>query len=174
LGTTAVNPTNGVYLFSGEFRETVVDLRIPGRGLDFIWARTYRSRTGPNTAMGNGWDYSCNIRIEQCGPDLIVCGGNGRRDLYILQPDGTWAADGFCRELTQNPDDSFTLTFPDTGTWTLLPLDDSDARGKISTIADRNGNTMGFEYDPSGLLTTITDTLGHKITISYSRLSHFC
>ncbi len=45
-----------VYLHSGEFFASTVDLRIPGRGLDFVWARKYRSRNGPNQAQGNGWD----------------------------------------------------------------------------------------------------------------------
>ncbi len=58
------NPTYGVNLATGEYRETVVDLRIPGRGLDFVWSRTYRSRTGSNTSAGNNWDYSYNIYIE--------------------------------------------------------------------------------------------------------------
>ncbi len=47
----------GVQPFSGEFRTTRADLVIPGRGLDFVWASTYRSRTGSNTAMGNGWGF---------------------------------------------------------------------------------------------------------------------
>src|SRR5262245_4899739 len=55
---------HGVFLFSGEFHCAVVDLRIKGRGLDFCWARKYRSRIGPDTVMGNGWDFSYNIRVE--------------------------------------------------------------------------------------------------------------
>jgi hypothetical protein len=43
-----------VYLFNGELFEQAVDLRIKGRGLDFVWARKYRSRTGPDTVQGNG------------------------------------------------------------------------------------------------------------------------
>ena len=31
----------GVVPFSGEVQECDVDMIIPGRGLDFIWARTY-------------------------------------------------------------------------------------------------------------------------------------
>ena len=58
----------GVQLFSGEFKTTRADLAIVGRGLDFIWSSTYRSRTGSNTAMGNGWDFSYNIH------DILVNG----------------------------------------------------------------------------------------------------
>ncbi|MFQ5411269.1 MAG: DUF6531 domain-containing protein, partial [Phycisphaerae bacterium] len=148
-----------VYLFSGEFYHDHVDLRIPGRGFDFVWARKYRSRFGAPTAQGNGWDYSYNIRIEPFGPHLNLFDGHSRADIYQLQPDGTWARDEFFRVININPDTSFTLTFPDTGTWNFNPLDGAPEEGKISSIVDRNGNTMSFEYDAMGRLVTIHDTL---------------
>src|SRR5436190_1896930 len=37
----------GVLWSTGEFTHAEIDLKIPGRGLDFIWARKYRSRSGP-------------------------------------------------------------------------------------------------------------------------------
>ncbi|PRQ10211.1 hypothetical protein ENSA7_00190 [Enhygromyxa salina] len=53
------------YLFSGEFHERVVDLRVHGCsiGLDLVWARRYRSRLGlaaGQAALGNNWDHSYN------------------------------------------------------------------------------------------------------------------
>jgi RHS repeat-associated protein len=71
-----------VYGFSGEFYEEVEDLRIEGRGIDFVWTRNYRSKIGPNTAQGNGWDFSYNVFIEPDGADLTVCNGTGRIDSY--------------------------------------------------------------------------------------------
>ena len=86
---------------SSPSRESVVDLHIPGRGLDFTWARTYRSRTGSNTAAGNGWDFSCNVFVEQYGAALFVHDGAGRRDLYrpqsITLSDHIRTMDGFFR-----------------------------------------------------------------------------
>ncbi len=63
VGTTG----DPVYLFSGELYQSVVDLRIRGRGPDFAWARKYRSRLGPNVGLGNGWDFSYNIEIFEAG-----------------------------------------------------------------------------------------------------------
>src|SRR5690606_42139747 len=53
------------YLFSGEFHETVVDLRVAGCGvgLDLVWARRYRSRLSlpvDQSPIGNNWDHSYN------------------------------------------------------------------------------------------------------------------
>jgi RHS repeat-associated protein len=166
-----------IYAFSGEYYKSVVDLRIKGRGLDFIWARKYRSRIGPNTVQGNKWDFSYNIKIERDGGNFRLGDGNTRRDTYSLQGGGTWAADGFFRELAQDdPNDSnssFTMGFSDTGTWSFSPLNDSNAAGKISASTDRNGNTLSFDYDAQGRLVTIHDTLdteahNRDITIAYN------
>ncbi len=165
----SANPTDPVYLFSGEAYETVEDLRIAGRGLDFIWGRKYRSRIGPNTAQGNRWDYSYNLflRAGEEG-NLVVCDGNSREDIYAQQPDGSWIRPGFFRRIEQNPDGSFELMLEDKGEWMFAALDGSPAEGKITQIVDRNSNEMSFQYDGGGRLATVTDTLGRDITVAYN------
>lgn len=158
-----------VYFFTGEFYESVEDVRIRGRGLDFIWARKYRSKIGPNTSQGNGWDCSYNIfLVPEADDDVVVCDGNSRRDIYTRQPDGTWSARGFFRELRQNGDDTFSLVFEDTGRWDFFGFDGSPQAGKIKSIVDRNNNALTFTYNPEGILTTITDTLDRDIQIDYN------
>ncbi len=161
-----------VYLFSGEVYQEAVDLRIQGRGVDFVWARKYRSRIGPKTVQGNGWDYSYDIRIMSIPNkrnELEVHDGNTRRDVYIRQPDGSYARDEFFRELVPNPDGSFALVFPDTSAWHFHPLDGSPVEGRIKHIKDRNANSLGFAYDGDGRLVTVTDALGRDVHVGYDR-----
>ncbi len=153
------NPLRSTYLFSGEFYESAADLAIAGRGIGFVWTRKYRSRIGPDTEAGRGWDYGYNMRVEAVGPHLRLYDGNTRRDVYRLQSDGTWRRPEFFNALSQNPDDSFTLTFPDKGAWHFNPLDGSPAEGRIASVADRYGNALTFEYDAAGRLVTIHDSL---------------
>jgi len=161
--------SQGVHAFSGEAYVEAEDLRIRGRGPDFVWARKYRSRTGPTTSMGNGWDFSYNIRIaDGPGPNLWLYDGTGRANLFASQPDGSWARREFFVLLTQLPDSSFRLTFPDTSQWNFGQLDGSPAAGKITTSVDRNGNTLSFTYDGAGRLVTISDTLSRLITVQYN------
>jgi RHS repeat-associated protein len=176
-GGSSVPAGDTVYLFSGEYHTTVTDLKIAGRGLDFVFTRKYRSKVGPQTAMGHSWDFSYNIRIEQLGPDLLLHDGNSRQDFFSLQPDGSWAADGFFHSIVEDlpgdPSTLYTATFPDTGIWRFLPLNDPAAPGKISAITDRNGNTLVFDYDNNGRLVTIhdpLDTSSHErdITLGYN------
>ena len=157
-----------VHLFSGEFFETAEDLRIRGRGLDFVWARKYRSRIGPNTDQGNRWDFSYNIRVESPSDDTLkLFNGDGREDVFRRQTDGTYALDEFFVVGRKNRDGTFTFTFPDNGTWNFFPLD-GRAGGKISTIVDRNANRLAFGYDEKGRLTEIIDTLGRPIRVEHN------
>ena len=166
--------SKSVFFFSGELFETPVDLRIRGRGLDFIWARTYRSRFGLDTVQGNGWDFSYNVSLRQSGPNITVLEGNARTDLYLLQPNGTWTIKEAFRTLSQNMNGSYTMTFADTGRWDFHPFDGSPWEGRLSAIVDRNGNTLSFDYDGLGRLITIHDTLDNppgnprEITIAYN------
>jgi RHS repeat-associated protein len=158
---------DNVYLHSGEFHFQVVDLAIPGRGFDFQWVRSYRSRLGPDSPQGRCWDHSYNLWIEAAGNDVLLHDGNGRVDRYRLRPDGSYVANEFFREGHFDSDGNFLLAFADLGTWCFRALDGSAAQGRILDIVDRNGNTMSFRYDAQGRLTTITDTLGRIITVAY-------
>ena len=53
----------GVSPFSGEVQLGVADMVIPGRGLDFIWARTYNSRIGRTGSSINGWTFSYDVSV---------------------------------------------------------------------------------------------------------------
>jgi YD repeat-containing protein len=166
-GCGVEDPVPNLYLHSGELYVTAVDLRIPGRGLDLVWARKYRSRLGPRTAQGNGWDFSYGIRIRQEGQALRLFDGNTRRDLYRQRADGTFVAREHFREGRFEPDGAFTLAFADGGTWSFRPLDASPAAGKIASSIDRNGNALQFQYDGAGRLVQVIDTLGRELAIAY-------
>jgi len=161
-----------VYLFNGEFHHEQTDLRILGQGFDFAWQRKYRSQTGPNTAQGNGWDFSQKRSLQPCGPDLMFRDGTGRSDRFRLQPDGTWTRREYFRVIEQQLDGSYKMTHADRTISTFAALDGSAAEGKITSIVDRNGNTMTFDYDVAGRLITIHDTLdtpahNRDITVTY-------
>ncbi len=167
-GTGEGGGIDPVYFFSGEFYTSVEDLRINGRGMDFVWTRKYRSQIGPNTAQGNGWDFSYNIFLQRQDEAIRLYDGNTRNDLYLPKADGTWARGEFFRELVENPDGTLTYTFADSLQWQFNALDGSPAAGKISSMIDRNGNRMAFHYDSQGRLIRITDTLDRDILIAYN------
>ncbi|HJQ96701.1 MAG TPA: DUF6531 domain-containing protein, partial [Candidatus Polarisedimenticolaceae bacterium] len=168
-------PTSGrmrdygrVQLATGEYVIEDVDLSIEGRGFDFVWKRTYRSRTGSLTPMGYNWDFSYNRRIEVSTTGITLHAGNGRADVYAPSTTGCYVSPGFFRELCPQADGSWVLTFADRTTWRFAALDGSPTQGRIVEAQDTDANTMSFAYDSTGKLQTITDTLGRPVTIAYT------
>ena len=159
--------TPDLRLHSGEVQQQVVDLAVPGRGLDFVWARTYRSRTGAATAQGTRWAHAYDVRCVQGTDAFDVYDGTGRRDTFRLQANGTYSCPGFFREGTFS-NSVFRLTFADAGFWEFNPLDSSPAAGKLARIQDRNGNAVTCAYDDAGRLAQVTDTLGRAFTLAYT------
>ncbi len=157
-----------VQLFSGQLTQMSVDLEIKGRGFDFVWQRTYRSRAGGRTAQGNGWDHPYNVSLEASGLNLTLHDGDGRGDIYTKRADGTWTRAEFFRVISREADGSYTLTFEDKGRWGFHSFDGSPSGGKMVFSEDRNGNRMSFRYDGQGRLSVITDTLGRDITVAYT------
>ncbi len=155
--------SDSVYLFSGEFHLTVTDMVIRGRGFDFEWTRRYRSRVGPDTTMGNGWDHSYNIHLTQNGPNLVVHDGDGRSDEFCPTPNGTWSSPEFFREIVQQGN-GFSMIHHDRGSMQFNGFFGLPDDGKISSMVDRKGNRVSFEYDPgTGRLTGIRDTLDSPV-----------
>jgi YD repeat-containing protein len=157
----------GVAPSSGEVQAQATDLAIPGVGLDFVWTRTYRSRTGPQTALGHRWDFSYDIACQTNNQGITVFDGGGRQDTYQAQGKGVFACPGCFRQGAMN-NLSFQLTFADGGYWAFLPFDGSVTAGKIARIVDRNGNTLSFQYNTLGQLAAVVDTLGRTNTLAYS------
>ena len=168
-GGTITSDACGVFSATAELQLQETDLVVPGVGLDFAFVRTYRSRTGSTTPMGHGWDHSYNLSIEAVGEDVAVRDGTGRRDVFHLQADGTYAADEFfCVGRWDTNSGNFILEFPDTGTWEFYHFGVRPAGGKIARITDRNGNAMQFNYDLQARLTEVVDTLGRVYALAYN------
>lgn len=155
-------------LYSGEFVERAVDLRVRGRGLDFVWARQYRSRFGRSTALGHGWDHGYDIvALRGPGDTVVLYDGFNRPVVHRRTGRGTYEADGYHRTLFVEDDGSVDVEFADGGRWMLRSLDDEIAPGHIDMISDRNGNTLSFAYDAHGRLIEIEDTLDRRYVLGY-------
>ena len=165
-----INAVNVKLAFSsGELQSEETDLAIEGRGLDFIWTRTYRSRTGPTTAQGAGWDFSYNVSLtSQPDGTMVLRPGNGRADTFYANGTNGWTRDEYFVEIRDmNSDGMPDVLFADGGKWLFHPLG-SAVGGKLWQIVDRNNNTMTLEYDGAGQLTSIVDDLDRTNTVAYN------
>jgi RHS repeat-associated protein len=187
----AINPSVGMgadrqnmLLATGEYLTGAVDLTVPGRGLDFVFARTYRSGLLFNGVLGRGWDHNYNYRlvettadslshVQQTFPgavfgDVARMDGSGRADLYTRNMDGSYTApSGYFTRLTRNMDGSFTERFADGTRMEFLAADGADLC-RLSMIVDRFDNTVELEY-ADGQLTRVRDVYDRSYDFSYDQ-----
>ena len=153
-----------VYFHSGEFYQEVIDLRIPGRGFDFVLKRKYRSKLGRATLMGHGWDFSYNMYLiedwDGADCDLIFHDGTGRIDRFIDIGDGHWGRAEYARTITYDAASlAYVMTFDNLAEWRFKR---QGTHYRLTTMTDRNGNTMSLAYDGIGRLICVRDTLNEE------------
>lgn len=161
---------DGVVEATGEFRAQETDLAIPGVGLDFAWTRTYRSRTGPTTAQGAGWDFAYNVSLtSQSDGTVLLRTGDGRVNTFYARGTNGWFRDEFFVTIGDLDDDGVAdrVTFPDTGKWIFHPPGTA-AAGKLAQIVDRNNNAIALHYDVAGRLAEIVDPLNRTNLVAYN------
>jgi RHS repeat-associated protein len=158
----------GTLLHSGEFTQGAVDLAVKGRGLDFAFARSYRSQTVGSSPLGPGWDFGYRLRLRKLpNGDVELYDGRGRRETFPLQSDGTLKSPtGVFSELTVTPT-GFVLIDP---SHTLAKFDRSGRLAEIDDpVADREGrgNRMKFVYDDRSRLVEVRDALEREVDLTY-------
>ncbi|MCP4148614.1 MAG: RHS repeat protein, partial [bacterium] len=165
----ANNPAvySGVYLHSGEFETGAVDMHVPGRGFDFLFARSYHSQSLYSGVLGWGWDHNFNKRLlEMYGGDVIYYDGSGRRERFkaIIEDDkitGYKSPPGWFTELKRTVDGNYRHISPD------KTIEFFDANGRLFKLQDRLHNKMVFYYNLTGQLTTVMDTMGRLYDFEY-------
>ena len=148
---------------SGEYFSSVTDLSLPGIGLPFEFARVYNSADAVDGPLGVGWTHSYNASLTvQASGDIVYRSGGGQLVVFALRADGSYSKPlGGRSGLEKLADGSYVLTRPDQVQYRF------DSAGRLTQIADRNGNRLLFGHDGAGLLASITDTTGHVVTLSY-------
>jgi RHS repeat-associated protein len=159
-----------VFVRTGEFRFQVTDIFIPGRTMSIKITRTYGSRRHQKSLFGYGWSMNYNLKVQRLiDPNIIVfldgkgCGYEYTRD-----------ANDPNRYIRSSKLSQFFEYDEVNDTFTLLKRSGTeyafDVNDRLSTITDRNSNSIMFDYDPNdpNLLSTITDDLGREISLSYN------
>jgi len=146
-----------VNMATGQEQYTCVDLVIPGRGLDVIIKHTYRSGIDYNGLYGYGWSINYHQRLKRLSNgNVVIFNGLGRSDEY-----------GFVDGINYSPPpgifESLVKNLSD-GTWTLTKAHGEqwhfDVNGNLSSINDRNNNTITFDYETVSATPTVFSIVG--------------
>jgi RHS repeat-associated protein len=170
-GTNDSPPSNAgrnadpVNTATGNYNYAAADLRVPGRGLDVEFARSYNSQDVSTGPLGNGWSHSFNIFLTNItASGLSVHYSDGKVLEYVQQPGTATFTSGY-------PGYYDTLVSNGDGSWTLGKTDQRayvfDSSGKLTAIRDRNSNQITLTYSGSNL-SQVTDTVGRAFGFTYS------
>jgi hypothetical protein len=125
-------------------------MRIPGRGSDFAFQRTYRSQAIYSGVLGWGWDHIYNKRLLQMyNGDVIYYDGTGRRERFKAEKKwnaitGYTAPKGWFVELKKYQDGNFCLIYPQ------RIVEKYDSHGRLVEIYVRSQNKLEFSYNMAG------------------------
>lgn len=165
---TTTNPTGSyaepVNTATGNYYSTQTDLKVHGRGLDFVFNRFYNSQDNYQGPLGANWNHSYNISLSVDGSgNVTIRQPQGGSLAFAPKPTGGYssATIGCYDLLSQNPDGTFVLTHKNQVKLTF------SAAGALVSVADRNGNIQTMKRSANGVLTAITDTVGRVFTLSY-------
>lgn len=178
-----------VAMKTGEYYVSATDLVTSGRATSIAIRRRYTSKCQYNSRFGYGWDMNYNMKVRKLSTSpsrvMLLDGRSSRLEYtYDSGTDTYLAPAGHFDYITENGDGTFTM-YPKHGGQLRF-----DMNGNLTSIADRNGNTVTLEYDAGGVLpiegpseyfvgqtrgliameyklTKIIDDLGREVTFDY-------
>jgi RHS repeat-associated protein len=159
-GSVVGDPVN---LSNGNMFMRFMDIALPGRGLPIAFDRTYNSLEPEDGRLGWGWS-------DGFGQQIIANGDGSRTFVnndgatYDFTPDGLGGYEA-------PPALRYTLVETGSG-YELTHLSglmmSFDSSGRLTTMADPNGNTLSFNYSGSQL-STVEDAAGQTaLTFTYN------
>ncbi|RPI30123.1 MAG: RHS repeat protein, partial [Chloroflexota bacterium] len=151
-----------VQLFSGAFSRRETDLRIPARGIDFIFTRHYSNHLYTDGVLGLKWrtNFEDRLTLLASGRVLRVT-GEGTPVIYTSDAAGVYQSPkGWPDVLERNGNtwrirDGFGVNFL------------YNNQGLLTEIRDRFGNRLELIYQ-GGLLQQVIDPSGRVYTFSYN------
>lgn len=153
---------------SGSLTEVATDLKLPGPGTPFAWTRTYNSQDTASGPLGVGWThpYGGSLTVVNATTgELEYLSGTGQRTRFTKTSgttgSATYAAKSFDGTLKRLSDLSYELVTRDRRSFRF------DSGGLLTQIKPRFLPATTLAYT-SGKLSSITDSAGRTIAITYN------
>ncbi|WP_188282646.1 FG-GAP-like repeat-containing protein [Streptomyces sp. CBMA29] len=179
--TNRADPVNTA---TGTVSETVTDAVVPGAGVPFALARSYRSDATSTTGLvGKGWSLAFESSLIPASDKATLVDADGARVVFTKNGDGSYATPKPVRYTLVAVAGGFTVTALDHSTRTfdqtgqLTAMKDSDGRGLtltytsgvLSSVTDAAGRTASLDVDTgSGRLTAVTLADGRSVHYAYT------
>jgi len=157
-----------VYAANGQAFWRSTDLVLRGRPYIGIY-RVYNCADPVVGLFGNGWSVDFDIALYPANnsgvQQRVFKAANGKRFIYVKQPNGSFAAPAARFETIVEGPTSVTMTMLD-GRRNVFALD-----GRLLERWDTNGNRISFTYDAAARPVGVSDGNGRSLAITYNSAS---
>lgn len=139
------------------------DLADSGGGIDLSLTRIYNaSFVSRNNAgvFGDGWTFTYGVRAVTDGSGNVYISSPSGTELFTLGANGTYAAQPGDQSTLALANGAYTLTNT-SGTVEQLRPD-----GQLSTVTDSNGNKVAVSYDNAGVISGVTSSNGQTLAFT--------
>jgi RHS repeat-associated protein len=137
---------------------------VPNSGLMSDFTLYYNSTDGYSGVLGDGWTHTYNVFISTDPTDDAYILSDGHGGMISLYRNGDYYTSDISVYpfLQVNANSTFTLTYKN---GTIYSFNTS---GRLTAMADKNGNTVHLAYSSGGNLVNISDPTGKTIYLSYN------
>lgn len=159
-----VNPTLLVNTVSLNLVAQETDLSYRGRGPSVEITRVYNSDDPIDGPFGRSWTFNHNMKLG-VNPDgsVDIRRESGTIHRYALAAGNQYTPPtGIYDSLVRNLDGTYSLTLK--GSRVVKKF---NSTGRLSSIIDRNGNSMTLQYDSGGRLVSMSDAVGRTTSLTY-------
>ncbi|MBI2838822.1 MAG: RHS repeat protein [Acidobacteria bacterium] len=156
------------FMKTGNYRFEQTDLVLAGRGPAIVVTRVYNSRERYTGPLGKGWHHSLVIQafqtIDAVGEYVLLREPNAGRVRFTKNGSTYTPPVGHQEALTLEDDGSISVRMLNRDIWRFGP------DGWITSVEDRNGNTMTWTYASIGGQTrpvSVQAPGGRQVTIAW-------
>ncbi len=148
---------------TGRLSEHATDIKIPSMGVPTEVSRGYTSGYDSTVGLfGRGWDSTFDMRINDNQNGTVTYTTAGGQEVTYQEVAGSNTYKGLYGATA-------TLSKTSAG-WSLVNSDEQtmffNTSGKLLKVLDKFSHGYTLVYDTKGVLKTITDSAGHKLTVT--------
>jgi YD repeat-containing protein len=115
-----------------------------------------------NGAFGYGFTHSYNMTVSFSYGTAIFKDWTGKQILFPQKLDGSYGNNKIHQMSFSSITGGYRVTTKDGTKYNF------NTSGRLTSIVDRNGNTVTLTYDGSNRLSTVTDPFGRTLTLGYN------
>ncbi|MFJ2633319.1 FG-GAP-like repeat-containing protein [Streptomyces sp. NPDC087422] len=150
---------------TGTVTETVTDASVPGAGVPFTLARSYRSDATATTGLlGQGWSLAFESALTPASDKATLVDSDGARVVFTKNGDGSYSTPKPVRYTLAAVSGGFTVTALDHSTRKF------DQAGRLASVKDSDGRGLSLGY-ASGVLNAVTNAAGRTASLNVDAAS---